>query len=81
MTDLGGHVFVTYAPSGHIPQTTATAGQGAVVEFSESGTVENTITNDALASPWGVAIAPSSFGKLGGDLLVGNFASSPASPT
>ena len=26
-----------------------------------------------LASPWGVAIAPSSFGKLGGDLLVGNF--------
>jgi uncharacterized protein (TIGR03118 family) len=73
VTDLGGNVFVTYAPSGHIPQTTATAGQGAVVEFSESGTVENTITNNALASPWGVAIAPSSFGKFGGDILVGNF--------
>jgi uncharacterized protein (TIGR03118 family) len=73
VTDLGGNVFVTYAPSGHVPQTMATAGQGAVVEFSESGVVENTITNNALASPWGVAIAPSSFGKFGGDILVGNF--------
>ena len=26
-----------------------------------------------LASPWGIAIAPASFGKFGGDLLVGNF--------
>jgi uncharacterized protein (TIGR03118 family) len=73
VTDLGGNVFVTYAPSGHPAQTTATAGQGAVVEFSESGGVEKTIVNNALASPWGVAIAPSSFGKFGGDLLVGNF--------
>jgi uncharacterized protein (TIGR03118 family) len=77
VTDLGGNVFVTYAPSGHAAQTTAKAGQGAVVEFSESGTVENTITNNALASPWGVAIAPMSFGKFGGDLLVGNFSFEP----
>jgi uncharacterized protein (TIGR03118 family) len=73
VTDLGGNVFVTYAPSGHVPQTMATAGQGAVAEFSESGGLEKTITNNALASPWGVAIAPMSFGKFGGDLLVGNF--------
>jgi uncharacterized protein (TIGR03118 family) len=73
VTDLGGNVFVTYAPSGHTAQTMATAGQGAVVEFSESGGVEKTITNNALASPWGVAMAPSSFGQFGGDLLVGNF--------
>ena len=26
-----------------------------------------------LAAPWGVAIAPASFGKFAGDLLVGNF--------
>jgi uncharacterized protein (TIGR03118 family) len=77
VTDLGGNVFVTYAPSGHVPQTMATAGQGAVVEFSESGGVEKTIMNNALASPWGVAIAPSSFGKFGGDLLVGNFSFQP----
>ena len=30
-------------------------------------------TVDALNSPWGMALAPSAFGKFGGDLLVGNF--------
>jgi uncharacterized protein (TIGR03118 family) len=30
-------------------------------------------TVDALNSPWGLALAPKSFGKFGGDLLVGNF--------
>jgi uncharacterized protein (TIGR03118 family) len=51
----------------------AKGGQGAVAEFTESGVFEKSFTNNALASPWGVAIAPSSFGKLGGDILVGNF--------
>ena len=73
VTDLGGNVFVTYAPSGHTAQTMATAGEGAVAEFTESGVLEKAFTNDALASPWGVAIAPMSFGKFGGDLLVANF--------
>ena len=73
VTDFGGNVFVTYAPSGHTAQTMAKAGQGAVAEFSESGKLENTIVGGPLASPWGVAIAPMSFGKFGGDLLVGNF--------
>jgi uncharacterized protein (TIGR03118 family) len=73
VADLGGAVFVTYAPSGHTAQTTATAGQGAVAEFSESGGLEKTIVGGPLASPWGVAIAPMSFGAFGGDLLVGNF--------
>jgi uncharacterized protein (TIGR03118 family) len=73
VTDLGGNVFVTYAPSGHTAQTMAMGGQGAVAEFTESGVLETAFTNKALASPWGVAIAPMSFGKFGGDLLVGNF--------
>jgi uncharacterized protein (TIGR03118 family) len=78
VTDLGTNVFVTYALSGHAAQTTATGGEGAVVEFNETtGAVENTIMNSALASPWGVAIAPSTFGKFGGDLLVGNFSFEP----
>ena len=75
--DIGCNVFVTYAPSGHTAQTKATAGEGAVAEFSESGTFEGMSTSSAdskLASPWGIALAPMSFGKLGGDLLVGNFA-------
>ena len=73
VTDLGGNVFVTYAPSGHAAQTAAVAGQGAVAEFSESGALENMKVGGQLASPWGVALAPMSFGKFGGDLLVGNF--------
>ena len=75
--DIGGNVFVTYAPSGHIPQTTAMPGDGAVAEFSEAGALESLSTASAdskLASPWGIALAPMSFGKFGGDLLVGNFA-------
>ena len=32
-----------------------------------------TIIGGELAAPWGVALAPASFGEFGGDLLVGNF--------
>jgi hypothetical protein len=31
------------------------------------------VTGGNLAAPWGIALAPSSFGQFGGDLLVGNF--------
>jgi uncharacterized protein (TIGR03118 family) len=31
------------------------------------------IAGGTLAAPWGIALAPSSFGQFGGDLLVGNF--------
>jgi uncharacterized protein (TIGR03118 family) len=78
--DIGGNVFVTYAPSGHTAQTMAMVGEGAVAEFSENGTFESMSTPSAdskLASPWGIALAPMSFGKFGGDLLVGNFSFAP----
>jgi hypothetical protein len=32
-----------------------------------------TIIGGPLVAPWGVALAPASFGEFGGDLLVGNF--------
>jgi len=44
-----------------------------VAIFDESGNLLQTLINGALASPWGIALAPASFGPLGGDLLVGNF--------
>jgi uncharacterized protein (TIGR03118 family) len=75
--DLGGNVYVTYAPPTHPLQTMASAGQGAVAEFTESGTLEKVVvpggSGEPLASPWGVVLAPASWGKFGGDLLVGNF--------
>jgi uncharacterized protein (TIGR03118 family) len=31
------------------------------------------VSDSKLAAPWGIALAPASFGVFGGDLLVGNF--------
>jgi len=71
--DINGSVYVTYAPPGLAAQTHAAAGTGAVAVFTESGTLLQTMVGGALASPWGVALAPAGFGQFGGDLLVGNF--------
>jgi uncharacterized protein (TIGR03118 family) len=74
---LNGFVYVTYAPSGHSAQANATAGQGAVAVFNLDGSIlPNTalvVGNQHLAAPWGLAIAPLTFGQFAGDLLVGNF--------
>jgi uncharacterized protein (TIGR03118 family) len=71
--DIAGKVYVTYAPSGVPAQQAATAGMGAVAVFDESGNLLQTIVGGQLAAPWGVTLAPASFGAFGGDLLVGNF--------
>ena len=78
VTDIGGDVYVTYAPSGRAAQTTAGLGDGAVAIFTESGQLEPHGVllggpHTPLAAPWGVAIAPNDFGQFSGDLLVGNF--------
>jgi uncharacterized protein (TIGR03118 family) len=44
-----------------------------VAVFDESGNLLQTIIGGELAAPWGVTLAPASFGEFGGDLLVGNF--------
>lgn len=71
--DINGQVYVTYAPPGRSADIAATGGMGAVAVFDESGNLLRTIINNQLAAPWGVAIAPSSFGAFSNDLLVGNF--------
>jgi uncharacterized protein (TIGR03118 family) len=71
--DIGGNVFVTYAPPGHAAQTTAGLGDGALAEFTEGGVLEKTLLGGQLAAPWGVTFAPTHWGQFGGDLLVGNF--------
>jgi uncharacterized protein (TIGR03118 family) len=75
VTDIDGNVYVTYAPPGHTAQTQADLGDGAVAVFTESGKLEpsKTLSGGSLASPWGVAIAPSDWGQFSNDLLVGNF--------
>jgi uncharacterized protein (TIGR03118 family) len=74
--DIGGNVYVTYAPSGRPNQQNAAQGQGAVAVFTENGMLLNSkpiLTGGTLAAPWGVALAPSTFGEFANDLLVGNF--------
>ena len=72
--DIGGKIYVTYAPVGLTAQRNATAGEGIVSVFDENGTfLQRLITGSELASPWGVALAPAGFGEFAGDLLVGNF--------
>ncbi len=78
VTDIGGDVYVTYAPAGRPAQIIAGEGDGAVAIFSESGKLEPHGVllggpHTPLAAPWGVAVAPSDFGQFSGDLLVGNF--------
>ena len=79
---LGTKVYVTYAKqdaSKH--DDVGGQGHGFIDVFNLDGTPglpggkERLVSRGALDSPWGLAIAPSSFGKLGGDLLVGNFKS------
>jgi len=49
-------------------------GLGYVDVFDKNGNLlQHLIANGALNAPWGIALAPSGFGTLAGDLLVGNF--------
>jgi len=72
---LGGKIYVAYAQQDAAKHDdVAGAGHGFVTEFDTNGNFLRRIaTQGTLDSPWGLAIAPASFGALAGDLLVGNF--------
>jgi len=72
--NIGGKVYVTYAPPGRAAEIAATPGLGVVDVFDEDGgSLQRLVTGGQLAAPWGLALAPAGFGQFGGDLLVGNF--------
>ena len=72
---INGELYVTYAKQDAAKHDDeAGAGNGFVDIFNLDGTWKaRLISQGALDSPWGLQIAPSSFGSLAGDLLVGNF--------
>jgi uncharacterized protein (TIGR03118 family) len=72
---LGNHVYVTYAKQDAAKQKdVAGKGLGFVDKFSTSGTLERRVASrGALNAPWGLVIAPQTFGRFSHDLLVGNF--------
>jgi uncharacterized protein (TIGR03118 family) len=73
--NLGGNLFVTFAKQDAAKHDdVAGRGNGFVDVFDTSGTLlERLASGGALNSPWGLAIAPPSSGRVAGDLLVGNF--------
>lgn len=75
--NIGGNIYVTYAVPGLAAMRAATEGNGGVAVFDEDGNLLKVLIGGAdskLASPWGLALAPSTgFGPFSGDLLVGNF--------
>ena len=72
---LGGIVYVSYAKQNATGRDDDPGkGNGFVSAFSTGGSFLRRIgTQGTLNSPWGLAIAPASFGQFAGDLLVGNF--------
>ena len=72
---LDGSLFVTYARrDGGSTDETAGAGFGYVDRYDLQGNLLGRVASGgALDAPWGLAIAPASFGSLAGSLLVGNF--------
>jgi uncharacterized protein (TIGR03118 family) len=73
--NLGDSLFVTYAVQDASKRDdVAGLGNGIVDVFDLQGNfVRRVATGGDLNSPWGLALAPSSFAALAGDLLVGNF--------
>jgi uncharacterized protein (TIGR03118 family) len=73
--NLGGTLYVTYALRDPVSgDDVAGPGNGFVSAFGLQGNFLGRVaSNGALDSPWGLALAPTSFAEFAGDLLVGNF--------
>ena len=76
--NIGGKLYVAYAKQDANKKfDVAGPGNGYVDVFDTTGKLLQSLVvggaNSALSSPWGLAIAPATFGKFANDLLVGNF--------
>jgi uncharacterized protein (TIGR03118 family) len=72
---LGGELYVTYAKQDAAKHDDVAAPGNGFVDVSDTTghLLRRLISHGDLNSPWGLALAPSSFGAFAGDLLVGNF--------
>jgi len=73
--NIGGLLYVTYAKVGVGGLPENGLGNGFVRRFNTNGVRDLTfgINSGVLDAPWGIALAPATFGIFGGALLVGNF--------
>jgi uncharacterized protein (TIGR03118 family) len=76
---LSGNIFVTFAKQDAAKRTDVPGGgRGFVDEFTPDGKLLARVAsggrkNAPPNAPWGLALAPSSFGPFSGDVLIGNF--------
>jgi uncharacterized protein (TIGR03118 family) len=75
VAEIDGTVLVTYAKQDAAKHDdVAGPGNGFINQFDRDGRLlRRLVSNGPLNSPWGMVLAPPGFGKLSGDLLVGNF--------
>ncbi len=73
--NINGNLYVTYALQDSAKHDDVKgAGHGFVDVYNPNGVlVQRLISQGALNSPWGLAVAPANFGTFSNDLLVGNF--------
>jgi uncharacterized protein (TIGR03118 family) len=75
--NIGGSIYVTYAQkeAGSIDNLDG-PGRGFVAVFTEAGVLTRRLEwGFWFDAPWGVALAPSGFGRFSGMILVGQFGS------
>jgi len=72
---VSGQLYVTYGKQDSAMHDEVTgAGLGYVDVFDMSGDfVTRFASQGMLNAPWGIAVAPSGFGSVAGDVLIGNF--------
>jgi len=72
---INGDVYVTYAKQdAEMHDDVHGPGLGYVDVYDPNGKLLHRIaTRGLLNAPWGLAVAPAGFGRVGGKLLVGNF--------
>jgi uncharacterized protein (TIGR03118 family) len=75
IANLGGSLYVTYAKQDDKHHDdVAGAGNGFVDVYDLNGVLlQRLVSAGPLNSPWGMVMAPATFGSFGGALLVGNF--------
>jgi uncharacterized protein (TIGR03118 family) len=80
VAEINGQLYVSYAKQDNpadAEDDMAGPGNGVIDVYTNDGVfVKRLVSNGAgskLNSPWGMVVAPASFGDFGGDLLVGNF--------
>jgi uncharacterized protein (TIGR03118 family) len=73
--NVNGNIVVTYAKQdADAHDDVPGQGHGFVDMFDTNGNlIVRVAQHGQLNSPWGIAMAPDSFGAFGGDLLIGNF--------